>query len=364
MSNRVLRVLVVDDTVVYRKAVSDCLSKIPGVDVVGVASNGKLALDKLGHLKPDLLTLDQEMPELDGLGVLAALQRMADPPGVIMLSAFTSRGAEITVEALGRGAFDFALKPTAANPADGAAELLRELKPKVEAFQRVRGVSARVTSVAVAPGPAAAAAASSVVRSGGTRADLVCIGISTGGPPALGKLIPTLPADLRAPVVIVQHMPPIFTESLARDLDRHSAVRVVEAQHGMHVRPGTVYIAPGGKQLRLARTGLQTRCEVTDDPPENNCRPAVDYLFRSAAALFGKRVCGVIMTGMGNDGAVGCRLIKRRGGTIITQDAATCVVYGMPRQPAEEGLSDAVVPLAEIGAQLLKSIGHEAAACR
>jgi two-component system chemotaxis response regulator CheB len=369
MQEAPLRVLVVDDTVTYRKIVGAVLERIPGVEVVGAAANGRIALDKIDELRPDLLTLDVEMPEMDGLEVLRELRRTHDDLGVIMLSSFTNKGAKSTMDALASGAFDFVLKPSGGTPQKNAEVLRSELQLRIEAFARTRQIrrilSGHLTEAtcrqsAATPPPKHRAPPrrqpAGTVRQ--ATPEVVAVGVSTGGPRALGELLPRLPADLAAPVLIVQHMPAIFTKSLAEDLDRRSALRVHEAVDGEPVRPGQVVVAPGGRHMKVERTDKEIVVRVTDDPPENSCRPSVDYLFRSVMEVYGPNALGVIMTGMGNDGARGCELMKQQGATIIAQDAATCVVFGMPKQPIESGAADVVSPLNRIAAEIIQRVGR------
>lgn len=374
-----LRVLVVDDTITYRSVVSSVLGALDGVEVVGSAPNGKIALEKVERLRPDLLTLDLEMPEMDGLQTLRKMRQMPHAPGAIMLSSLTQRGVEATMEALSLGAFDFVLKPNGTSVQENAAQLRDKLRPVLDAFSRQRQIR-KILSHAVAHEPAAAArlrAESLPASRDATRAipprkpgfkpariNAVVLGISTGGPPALNRVIPSLPADLAAPVLIVQHMPPIFTRSLADDLNRRSPLHVMEATSGQAAEPGSVLIAPGGHQMRVERQAGSVVVRITDDPPENSCRPSVDYLFRSAAAVYGENTLGIIMTGMGSDGTEGCRHLKRCGATVLVQDQATCVVYGMPRGPAEEGTADIVASLLEIPAHIVRLVGQGVPACR
>ncbi len=341
-----LRILVVDDASVYRKIVRELLATIPGVEVVGVASNGTMALQAIQNLQPDLVTLDIEMPELDGLGVLAELKRRKSPTGVIMLSSLTTKGADMTMQALRAGAFDFVAKPSRANLQLSVAALQANLIPKIEAFRKSRSPVARVRLPAVA--------GFSGRGDSEHRVDVVVIGVSTGGPSTLANLLPKLPADLPMPIVIVQHMPPIFTKSLATDLDRTCALEVSEAADGDSLSAGHILIAPGGRQTRLERTATGPVVRVTDDPPEKSCKPSVDYLFRSAAEVFGRRTLAVVLTGMGDDGMLGCRAIKKLGGAVIAQDQESCVVFGMPRAVIENELVDAVVPLSDLPAQIVR----------
>ncbi len=349
-----VRVLVVDDTAVYRKVLRDVLSTIAGVEVVGTSSDGRLALQQAEVLKPDLMTLDLEMPEMNGIDVLKALKRLSSPIRAIMVSSHTEVGANTTIEALQEGAFDFIVKPVASSSDEGSRLLREALATRIAAFvQTSRSHSApRVLT------PARPATISTATTSNDAEPEIhwtceaVGIGISTGGPEALRQVIPQLPADLPVPVFVVQHMPAVFTKSLANSLDGVSLLKVVEAEHGMMAKAGTVYIAPGGRQMRIVREAGQVTVQITNDPPENSCQPAVDYLFRSMARVYRRNCLAVIMTGMGHDGSEGCRLLHRLGARIIAQDAATCVVFGMPRLPIQEGLTEEILPLPNIASAI------------
>ncbi|MGA7833519.1 MAG: chemotaxis response regulator protein-glutamate methylesterase [Terracidiphilus sp.] len=366
-----VRVLVADDAVLFRRLLADVLASLPDVEVVGSAANGKIAIQKVRELKPDLLTLDIEMPEMDGLAVLDALLRSGEPPvEVIVVSALSRRGGDLTMRALEKGAFDFITKPDAATPEQGREALRRELAVRVRAVAHrlevrsiLRGKSSpspSETSATNLSGERALGASSLggvAMRmqrlSNPEKPDMVLIGVSTGGPVALAKLLPAIPRDIGVPILIVQHMPPIFTKALADSLAAKCAVRVREAIHGESPEANTVYIAPGGRQMRLAAgAGNQPIVELTDDPPENNCRPAVDYLFRSAANRFPGRSMAVILTGMGSDGTLGLRLLKRHGCYVIAQDEASCVIYGMPKAAVDAGVTDVVLPLESIAGRI------------
>jgi len=368
-----IKVLVVDDTIVYRKAVSDILAEIPGVEVVGVAHNGRIAVSKIKTLKPDLLTLDIEMPQMNGIEVLEYIRANAPEVSAIMVSTLTSEGGEMTMKALELGAFDFILKPSAGNIEDSKRQLRELLLPLVKAFQigrtavgsmksdrrparHARPAARRPCRPQTGARPRTVAATPAVQRKG--KSEVVAIGISTGGPNALSLMMPMLPADLGVPVLIVQHMPPVFTRSLAASLDAKCALTVKEAENGEVIRPNVAYIAPGGKQMKLvaATDGRNRLIKITSDPPENSCRPSVDYLFRSVADYYVGRTTGVIMTGMGSDGTAGLEILKQKGSFNIGQDKASCVVYGMPKAPAERGLLDVVVPLEKIAAEIVKSV--------
>ncbi len=370
-----LRVLVVDDTIVYRKAVSDILAEIPGVEVVGIAHNGKIAMYKIATLKPDLLTLDIEMPEMNGIEVLAELQKHHPGVGVIMLSTLTADGSDMTMKALELGAFDFILKPqSSANLQEGKNQIKSALQPMLEAFRNSRNAASFLATKGVftrtrtlpgkkvdSPAPPQTITGSSNTAKKSARrgkSEIVTIGISTGGPNALSQMLPLLPGDLDVPVVIVQHMPPVFTKSLAASLDAKCALTVKEAEDAEPLLPNTVYIAPGGKQMKLVASadGKNRIIKLTNDPPENSCKPAVDYLFRSVADYYVGRTTAVIMTGMGSDGTKGLQLLKQKGAFIIAQDEATCVVFGMPKGPIQQGLADSIVPLNKIAAEISKSV--------
>ena len=360
-----LRILVADDSSVFRRAITDALVSLPDVQVVGSAPNGKIALQKVLDLKPDLLTLDMEMPEMDGLAVLDALKQAGSQTSVMVISAVTLRGGRLTMQALEKGAFDFLTKPQGKDAAESKAMMVRELAPRLRALSHRRQIrdilrpGGAVVSTQASP---RAVAAPAIGRPGAVhvpagKPELVLIGVSTGGPAALARLLPLLPKDLGVPVAVVQHMPPIFTQSLAESLASKCTLRVREAAEGDKLEPGLVLIAPGGRHMRLAPCpDAFARVQVTDDPPENNCRPAVDYLFRSAANSFAGRSMAVILTGMGNDGTLGLRLLKRQGCFTIAQDEASSVVYGMPKAALEAGVVDVVLPLDAIAARILATV--------
>ena len=359
--------MVVDDTVLYRKIVSDVLSAFPDVEVVGSAHNGKAAIAKLASLKPDLLTLDIEMPEMNGLEVLDHIQQNAPQIGAIMLSTLTHEGGAMTMKALELGAFDFIPKPQSGGMAENRKKIETAIAPMIRAFRRSVRISGILRS-AVRPAKAPLAARTPRAKATPTRrlpanlkrsrAEIVAIGISTGGPNALAKMLPMIPKDIGIPILIVQHMPPMFTQSLANSLAAKCAIAVREAQQGEPIVPNTALIAPGGKQMKIVAgaDGKSRIVKITDDPPENSCKPSVDYLFRSVAHHYVGRATGVIMTGMGSDGNAGLELIKQNGGTIIAQDEASCVVFGMPKMAAETGLADAVVSLNQIADSIVRTV--------
>ena len=359
-----IRVLVVDDAVLFRRVISDVLAGVPGVEVVGTASNGRLAMSRMAALEPDLVTLDIEMPEMNGIEVLEAMGAAGIKSGVIMLSSLTRRGGEMTVRALELGAFDFLTKPAGGTAEANLAHLRDHLLPMIQAFERrreirsiLRGNQAPAPSQYpphLVPSAAPPGAVRNLRRAG---APMVLIGVSTGGPGALARLLPALPPDLGAPVFIVQHMPAMFTQPLAASLDRKSAIRVKEAEEGEKAQPNCAYVAPGGKHMKLApgRQG-EIILRMTSDPPEHGCRPAVDYLFRSAALHFPGRSVAAILTGMGSDGTEGLRMLKRSGCFAFAQDEASCVVFGMPKEAIQAGVVDRVAALDMLAAAIVRSV--------
>lgn len=345
MSAGVIKVLVVDDSVVMRRALTEALAPEEGIEVVGSAANGEVGLQKVKQLSPDLVTLDIEMPILDGLETLKVLRKDYPQLPVIMVSALTQRGAAVTLDALSMGASDYIAKPTREGTEKDPLEMLREsLVPKIRALAKRSSVE---PAARPAPSPAPVRRALRPAATG-KRVEIVVIGVSTGGPNALVEVIPSFSADFRVPIVMVQHMPPVFTKSLAERLDRLSPLNVIEAEAGMDVRAGRVYIAPGDYHMTLARDKTRTFLELNQDPKEHSCRPAVDPLLRSAVELYGGAVCAVILTGMGSDGAEGCRLVAEQGGSVVVQDEESSVVWGMPGAVVQDGSAEVIVPLGEI----------------
>ncbi len=368
-----LKVLVADDAILFRRLLTEVLAAIPEVEVVGTAANGRLALRKVRELHPDVLTLDIEMPEMDGLAVLDELRRSGNTVETIVVSALSRTGGDLTVRALEKGAFDFITKSEVSGPQQGREALARDLAPRIRAIAHrlevrniIRGKSSASRSdIAAAKVVGRVATTADLNGVAGrmqrlttpTRPGMVLVGVSTGGPAALARILPGIPGDIGVPIFIVQHMPPVFTQSLAENLAVKCAVSVREAADGELAEPNTVYIAPGGRHMRLgAEPGDRILIQITDDLPENNCRPAVDYLFRSAANHFPGRAMAVILTGMGNDGTLGLRLLKRRGCFVIAQDEASCVVYGMPKAAIEAGVADIVLPLDAIAGRIASAV--------
>ncbi len=362
-----MRALVVDDSALFRRLVSECLASAPEVEVVGTASTGQAALQKARDLRPDLITLDMEMPGMSGLDVLGALGAEGLETNIIVVSALTLRGGNLTLRALAKGAFDYITKPEGHGVAENREQLraqltlrVRALAQKLEVRNILRGCTqnganqvqpqpklpARRTEECVEAVPVVQAATWS-------KPQIVLIGVSTGGPNALQRLFSRLPGNLGVPVVVVQHMPPIFTQTLAESLTSNTCHKVHEAVHGESLVPNCIYIAPGGKHMGIARGANRTKMvRITDEPPENNCKPAVDYLFRSVANDFPGESLAVILTGMGSDGTAGLRLLRRGGCKALAQDESTCVVFGMPKAAIDAGLVDTVLPLDDIAARI------------
>lgn len=351
------RVLVVDDSLIFRKVVRDCLAEIPEVEVVGVARDGRAALEKIRTHRPDLVTLDVEMPGMDGLQVLEALQREKLNTTVIMLSSLTERGAATTTRALAIGAFDFIMKPSHQDAAENARELKKHLNRCVEAARRHQRPTTALPNL---PRRSAKPVSPKTAGKQASRTDfeVVCIGVSTGGPRALATLLPQITSPFPVPIVVVQHMPRLFTATMAKSLDSQSSLRVIEADDAMPLQAGTIYIAPGGKQLRLADGPSGRQTQVTDDPPVNSCKPSVDYLLQAANRCYGRHMLAIILTGMGNDGLAGCRQVSASGGEIWTQERSECTVYGMPRQVEQAGLADQVLNLQHMAAELNRFAGR------
>jgi len=361
---RKIRVLIVDDSVVARKLLADALASDAAIEVVGSAPSGALALQKVPLLKPDVITLDVEMPEMSGLETLTALRKLDPGIPVIMFSSLTERGAASTLEAITRGAADYVTKPSSVGGTGSAADAIRaQLVPRIKAICGKRvGLTASTL-----PGAAALPALSSIAariarvpppRARDARIDIVAIGVSTGGPNALAELLPQLPADFPVPVVIVQHMPPVFTKHLAARLSTKCALRVVEATNDEPITEGKVWIAPGDHHLEVTRSGTSVRTRLHQGPQESSCRPAVDVLFRSVAAVYGAGTLAVVLTGMGYDGLKGCEAVRAAGGQIVVQDEASSVVWGMPGIVATSGLAERVLPLPELPLEILRRVNE------
>lgn len=386
-----VRVLVVDDSIVFRRAISHALAEIKEVSLVGTAVNGRLALAKLKQEHVDFVVLDLEMPELDGIETLKELRKSFPQVGVVMLSGATRLAADMTLRALELGALDFLSKGTRETAHENHLALVQQLTGVIRSFNTQRtlrqlrsrlavvqdkirnanslppqlalpnqGTANEVpperSSVSLAINPDPHPSCHLSLRSL-SRIDVVVIGTSTGGPQALAQVIPALPPDLGVPVLVVQHMPAVFTASLAASLAQKSHLEVVEGTAEMQLRPNQVVVAPGGWHMVVRRVKMQNGqlnnvVDLNDAPPENSCRPSADVLFRSVSTTYAGHALAVVMTGMGSDGLLGVKALKQRGSICITQDAASCTIYGMPRAVDQAGLSDESVPLLAIGGRI------------
>ena len=341
-----IRVLIVDDSAVIRRQLADVLAADPEIAVAGAVGAGHLAVAALPELKPDLVTLDVEMPGLDGIQTLVEIRKIAPRLPVIMFSTLTGPGAAKTVEALARGASDYALKPSrAGSPENARASVRDELIPKIKALCAPR--SARPLEI---PGLVVPA------YSPPCRIDLVAIASSTGGPNALGELMPQFPADFPVPIVIVQHMPESFTRLLAARLDSLSPLQVQEGREGQVLGKGQAWVAPGGYHMTVSREGTKFVLGLNQEPQENSCRPAADALFRSVARSVKENTLAVVLTGMGADGTRGSGAIREAGGAVIVQDEASSVVWGMPGSVVAAKLADKICPLDGIVPEIMRRV--------
>jgi two-component system chemotaxis response regulator CheB len=333
-------VLVVDDSVVIRRLLADELGRDADLEVVGTAPHGRAALARLPQWTPDVVVLDIEMPEMDGLQALREMKKTYPRMPVIMFSVQTERGAAATLEALALGASDYFPKPSVGGVEASRRVVREQLVPKIKALCAPRGAPAPLP-----PGPAP-----------GThgRVDAVAVACSTGGPNALAELFAHLPPDFPVPILIVQHMPPMFTRLLAERLSASRRVPAEEGSAGAVVAPGRAYVAPGNHHMTVERDGPTVRLALNQGPPENSCRPAADVLFRSVARAYGPGALGVVLTGMGQDGTRGCEAIVEAGGRVVAQDEATSVVWGMPGSVARAGLAEIVLPLSLIAHELVR----------
>lgn len=403
-----IRVMVVDDAVVIRRVLTDLLSSDPELEVVATAPNGKVALSKLTNADPDVMILDVDMPEMNGIETLTELRKLRPRMPVIMFSSLTTRGASVTLDALALGATDYVPKPASFTAGDESVqEAKQELITRIKAVHNRSTARGRTgTGLTQVSGPDRVRAAAFHSPSGSTviggaqhhtsmggntlmsspptslgssaplppplsagrtvaprkgplnRVDILAIGVSTGGPNALAEVIPELPGDLPVPVVIVQHMPPVFTKLLAERLSAKSKIPVEEGEPGAILRPGKIWIAPGNFHMIVEKDGNDIRLRTHQGPPENSCRPAVDVLFRSVGDVYGGKSLGVILTGMGSDGFKGCEQLRDLGAQILAQDEATSVVWGMPGFVARAGLADKVVPLQQMASEIVRRVSE------
>jgi two-component system, chemotaxis family, protein-glutamate methylesterase/glutaminase len=371
------RVLIVDDSRIFRSALEAALAGQEGIDIVGSVFSGQKAVEFIQANPPDIVTLDVEMPGMDGLETLRAIQRFnagrapGAAVGVIMVSAYTKHGADVTIRALQDGAFDFVTKPAGPNTEENRSTLQQQLSGKIHLFMAGRrrrlALSAGTSASAAAPAtasPARTGPSPNLRRQQWARLRTVralVIASSTGGPKALETLLPELRSRTDLPILIVQHMPPKFTQSFAESLGRLACGTVVEARDGQVVGIQTTYIAPGGQHLLVRQDQGRLLTAVNQLPPENGCRPSADVLFRSIAAAFQGNVVALVLTGMGRDGTAGAGAIKRVGGYVIAQDEATSVVWGMPGSVVAAGLADETLPLSDMAAAVATLVSRAGA---
>jgi len=353
--SRKIRVVVVDDSALVRSLLAEIINRQRDMECIGTANDPLVAREMIRELNPDVITLDVEMPRMDGIDFLGRLMRLRPMP-VVMISTLTERGAEVTMKALELGAVDFVAKPRV-GLANGLNDLAAQIvdKIRVAAVAQVRRAPARDASTAVGvAGPAASKPASALLGRLSTE-KLICIGASTGGTEAIKEVLVQMPADSPA-IVITQHMPPGFTTSFAARLNGLCQITVKEAVNGERILPGHAYIAPGGMQFHVARSGANYVAVVDDGPPVNRHKPSVEVLFKSAAAVVGRNAFGIMLTGMGNDGAVAMREMKDAGSYNYVQDEASCIVFGMPREAIAHGAADEVLPLGQIATALIQRL--------
>ena len=364
IDKRTVRVLAADDSAMMRGVIrtifqmhaSDTTSRLPSMELCGVVRDGQEALDCVRALQPDVLLLDLEMPRLNGLQVLDILRIQASALPVILCSAHTERGARTTLDALARGAKDYVMKPAHQNEVASSMRLLMEqLMPKIAIAAGVQEQNRAALEV-----PVDRPLLPSLVPDAGlesrSRVELVVIGLSTGGPAALEAMLPALPETFAAPILIVQHMPKLFTSALSERLNRLCSLSVKEARNGEAVRPGGVWLAPGDAHMEIAAGGL---IRLHQGLPLNSCKPSVDYLFHSAARLYGGSTLGLMMTGMGSDGLDGARAVHAAGGSVLAQDETSSAVWGMPGRVVKEGLSCATLALADLAGELIERVSFD-----
>ena len=351
-----IRVLIVDDSVVIRRILTDELSKDPDIEVVGTAATGKIALSKIVQTPPDVVTMDIEMPEMDGLTAVSEIRKTHTTLPIIMFSTLSQRAAKETLEALSRGANDYVTKPAnVGSMAEAMKRVREELIPKIKTLARPQRASS-CAAVPTSPKSPSSPTTISGAPKKSFQVDILAIGVSTGGPNALAEVMPHIPKDCPVPIVIVQHMPPIFTKCLAERLSLKSQIPVHEGQPGDVLQPGHAWIAPGDFHMVVQRQGTKIVLATNQDPPENSCRPAVDVMFRSVAKVYGHAVLAVVLTGMGQDGMRGAEVIREAGGYVMAQDQATSVVWGMPGAVVQAGLAHSVLPLPQVSSEIMRKI--------
>lgn len=362
-----IRVLLVDDSVVVRGAIGKIVDAEPDLTVVTTAPNGRVALDALRQLAVDVVVLDIEMPEMDGLTALPQIVRQYPQTRVVMASSLTKAGAEVTLRAMMLGAADFIAKPSSTVGTAGLAVMAQEIASKIRAIGRAARSRAALRTPVALPGPSGAGAAPTQVapvstallatRGHDSAPRILAIASSTGGPNALAEVLSGLPRDFPLPIVITQHMPPVFTTMLAQRIERDAGRPTHEARDGMLLQAGHTYVAPGDFHMLVRTLEGQPLLKLSEAAPENYCRPSADPMFRSVAALYGPSCLAVVLTGMGDDGAKGCQMLHGLGAHVIVQDEATSVVWGMPGAVVSAGAASAVLPLSKIAPAILSHCG-------
>lgn len=360
MNHPELRLLIVDDSALYRQSITAALRGVQGIQIVGTAKDGQDAIEKIQKLSPDVLTLDVEMPIMNGIETLREMNKLGVAARAIMVSSLTEAGARVTLDALYEGAFDFIQKPSGGLFQTRAA-LQAALIEKLEAFRLHLNQVNQAGAVTNPRQPIAKPSTGIGISGVGdvpVPCQMVVIGASTGGPKALRFVLPRFDADFPTPIVVVQHMPPDYTGMMAKRMNEECQLPVAEVTDGQRIAPGMIYLAPGGKHLGFTRSVRGLVGSLCDDPAENSCRPAVDYTLRSAVEVCDGQVLAVIMTGMGKDGMRGCASLKGRGGTVYSQDAASSAVYGMPKAVVDAGLSDRELSLGRIAAAVTRHVNR------
>jgi len=346
-----IKIMVIDDSLLMRRILNEILNKDPDIEVVASIGNVVYALNIIERVQPDLITLDIEMPEMDGLTALVEFRKKYPKLPIIMCSSLTLNGAEVTLEALNRGANDYITKPSSAGSIKDSFEQMGQ-----ELLFKVKGLTGHLLDTPHEVDDSNIVGMPKVAREVPRRIDMVAIGISTGGPNALTDLLPKIPRDFNVPIVIVQHMPAVFTKILADNLSKHSQIQIKEVEEGDIIVPGNAYIAPGNFHLTVVREGVHIKARLNQESPENYCRPAVDVLFRSLSKLYKDNMLAVVMTGMGQDGMLGCKEIKKNGGLVIIQDQDSSVVWGMPGAVYKEQLADSVYSLSNLDKAIVECV--------
>lgn len=359
MLTQKIRVLIVDDSVVFRSQIRSAIERCPDIEVVGVANNGKIALQKLEQLSVDVVTLDMEMPEMDGAETIREIKRLRFPVRILVFSAQTKRGSEAALQALFLGADDILTKPEALSHGVGLPVdlLAQELTPKILQFKATQTIKSNSNQ------NSSLQSIQSVTKRVKIKIDsfvpsVIVIGSSTGGPTALERVLESLRAPLKIPILIAQHMPPVFTASLAKRIQEKTGIECREGVDMEELKANRIYIAPGNYHMCVGKIGDSIKISLNQDPPRNSVRPAVDILFESAVKTFGPKCLGIVLTGMGEDGLYGCRAIKSAGGAVVIQNKESCIVFGMPGAVFQDDLQDEIGDLARINQLIIRLSGH------